>query len=148
MARIVGIGPRQVKNMRSRYVDGVVDRRLKQNRTGPHHMQKVAFPASADIEAELIQPDLLRAWAGLSIEERVHKVNLRHPHLACTSIKLRAFYLRHGIRYRRGDYSYFEAANKTRPLELKRRLFALTLQSLTMLSEPVVFADESQFNVW
>ena len=66
VARIVGIGYRQVENMRKRYVGGVVDRRLKQNRPGPHHMQKRAFPASADIEAELIQPDLLRAWAGLS----------------------------------------------------------------------------------
>lgn len=84
----------------------------------------------------------------MSIEERVHKIKARHPHLNCSILVLRTFYIKRGIKYRRGDYSYFEAANLTKPLELKRRLFALTLQSLQMLNEPVIFADESQFNVW
>ena len=148
VGRIIGINARQVANMRARYVNGIVDRRLKQNRNGLHWKQKIAFPASKDIKAELIHPELLRAWAGLSLEDRANKVKDRYPHLHCSKLVLRDFYIKHGIKYRRGDYSYFEAANLTKPLELKRRLFALTLQSLQMLNEPVIFADESQFNVW
>jgi len=61
--------------MRAKYVAGVVDRRFKEHRNGLHYRQKTAFPASKEIEEELIRPELLRAWAGLSLDERAAKVN-------------------------------------------------------------------------
>ena len=147
VSKLVGCSWRQVKGICQRYVHGVVDRRRKEYRTTPHYMKRRAFPQSEAITQELLSESVLREWARFSLEDRAIRVTQQHG-IPCSRTQLLLFYKRHGIRYKRCDHQYFEHATQGRPHMLKRRLFALTLQSLAIRNEPVIFQDESSINVW
>ena len=98
----------------------------------------------AEVSRYLLDRGVLQRWAGLCLQQRCLQLELDMG-VKITHTALRNFYCTHNVRYRSVSFTYQQAMKKSRALVLH---FSLTLARLISDDKPIVYFDESSFNMW
>ena len=101
---------------------------------------------SVQVEQELLSEDCLRQWLPLTLEQRC----IRIKQLYDASVKpwrLHYFYKRNGVVWRATSKNFVAQARRLPQLEAQRQEFALMLIKLICDGVPVMYFDETSFQL-
>ena len=98
----------------------------------------------APIAKYLLSRDVLERWSGYCLQQRCIQLDI-DTGVQITQSTLRNFYLKHNIKYRCVSFTYQQALKKAKGPILD---FSLALARMVIADKPIVYFDESSFNMW